>query len=443
MKKLLLSSLLAGSAILNAQAQGINHQETEKEVTPIKEVVSGYPKSFAEHATSTSFNTWLEGGDESLYFQMKTSEFMPTSIIPRRMPTKELEENLRPEIGAIEAETLFSGKYSLDEFLANPDFRAQGYLVIHKGKVVYEAYPGMRPSDSHAWMSCAKPTAALLVELLINEGKIDDSRPISDYVDEFKGTAWEEVTVKQILHMDSGLNIDDTAETRPQPDSHAHRLYMAEFGQEYNGKVEKLIDVLASAQPGEGAGKKFVYASAHTEALVFLVEAVTGEKWSQVFDKKVWSKMGVDGALQVQTTPDGIALSHGVIGSRMRDMARFGMLYTPSWDKVSDEQIVTEETLTRIHEDMRSHEFLMAGEDGPVFSDWLENGQPTFLGNSRQWDVIWPDGDMWKGGMQTQGLYVSPSKDLVIVYMSTAVKDHSLHRFVRKVADSGLFEESK
>ncbi|NME67174.1 serine hydrolase domain-containing protein [Flammeovirga aprica] len=440
MKKLLLSSLLAGATLLQVNAQDVKDQNAENKMTPIKEVVSGFPKDYAEHAISTSFNTWLQGGDESLYFQMKTSEFLPTSIIPRRIPTMELEKNIRPEIGAIEAETIFSGKKTLDEFLADPEFRAQGYMVIHKGKIVYESYPGMRPSDSHAWMSCAKPTAALLVELLINEGKIDDSLPISHYVKEFQGTAWENVTVKQIMHMDSGLDIDDTAETRPQPDAHAHRLYLSEFGQPYNGKVEKLIDVLASAQPGEGAGKKFVYASAHTEALVFLVEAVTGERWSETFDKKVWSKMGVEGPMQVQTTPDGVALSHGVIGTRMSDMARFGMLYTPSWDKVAEEQIVTDETLTRIHEDMRSHEFLMAGEDGPVFSDWLENNNPTFLGNSRQWDVLWPDGDMWKGGMQTQGLYVSPSKDLVIVYMSTAVQDHSLHRFVRKVANSGLFE---
>ncbi|OHX66844.1 serine hydrolase domain-containing protein [Flammeovirga pacifica] len=439
MKKLLLSSLLLGSTLLQSQAQDAKPFEEIKK-TPIVERVNGFPKEDAEHAISTPFNTWLMGGDESLYFQMRTSEFLPTAIIPRRKTTKPLEESLMPEIGAIEAETISSGKKTLDQFLAEPEFRSQGYLVIHKGNIVYESYPGMRPSDSHAWMSCAKPTAALLVELLINQGKIDDTRPISDYVEEFKGSSWENVTVKQVLHMDSGLDIDDTAATRPEPNSHAHRLYMAEFGQEYNGKVEKLIDVLASANPGEGSGKKFVYASAHTEALVFLVEAVTGERWSQLFDKMVWSKMGVEGPMQVQTTPDGVALAHGVLGSRMRDMARFGMLYTPSWDKVSDEQIVTDETLNRIHEDMRSHEFLMAGEDGPVFADWLEGGQPTFLGNSRQWDVIWPDGDMWKGGMQTQGLYVSPSKDLVIVYMSTAVQDHSLHRFVRTIADSGLFE---
>ncbi len=432
---------IAVCAIVFAAANQAVAQEGPA-MAPIEDYLQGFPRDVASHAISTPFTTWLTGGDESLYFQMRTSEFVPTSVIPRRIPTMPLVESPRPEIGFVEAESLFDGKKTLNQILYEEKYRAQGYLVIHKGQIVFEAYPRMRPSDTHAWMSCAKPTAALLVELLISEGKIDDSKPISDYVEEFQGTAWEKVTVKQVMHMDSGLDIDDTAETRPDPKSHAHRLYLAEFGQPYNGKVEKLIDVLASAEPGEGPGKKFVYASAHTEALVYLVEEVTNERWSQIFDRMVWSKMGVDGPLQVQTTPDGIALAHGVIGSRMIDMARFGMLYTPSWKKTATEQVVSDEILTRIHEDMRSHEFLMAGDDGPVFSDFLEGKKkPSFLGNSRQWDVIWPDGDMWKGGMQTQGLYVSPSKDLVIVYMSTSVQDHSLHRWCRTIAASGLFDQ--
>jgi len=38
------------------------------------------------------------------------------------------------------------------------------------------------------------------------------------------------------------------------------------------------------------------------------------------------------------------------------------------------------------------------------------------LGNARQWDCIWPDGDLYRGGFMDQGLYVSPSRNLVIVY---------------------------
>jgi hypothetical protein len=39
--------------------------------------------------------------------------------------------------------------------------------------------------------------------------------------------------------------------------------------------------------------------------------------------------------------------------------------------------------------------------------------------NSRQWDVVFDDGDMFKGGARGQGLYVSPSRNVVVVWFST------------------------
>lgn len=409
--------------------------------TPIEDFADGFPLELAERTKSGSLLTWLAGGDESVYWNMRTAEIVPTAIIPRRIPTMPLGKRSIPQIGKIKAETENFGTLTLNQFLKRPDSYSQAFLVVHKGDVVFESYPRMDPSDHHVWMSNSKPTASLLVDILINEGKIDENASMAKYIDEFKGTPWEKVSVNNVLHMASGLAIDDTAASRADPNAHANRLYLAEFGFPFNGKVEKLIDVLAAAEPGGPAGEKFVYASAHTQALVYLVEAVTGERWAQTFDKKVWSKVGADGPLQVHTTPDGVALAHGVISSRLPDMARYGMLYTPSWKKIATEEVVTDKILTRIRKDVQSHEFLMTGVNGPVYASMLENtDKPTFVSSSRQWDVLWPDGDMWKGGMQSQGIYVSPDKDLVIVYVSTNTHDHSIHRWARKIATSGLFE---
>ena len=55
------------------------------------------------------------------------------------------------------------------------------------------------------------------------------------------------------------------------------------------------------------------------------------------------------------------------------------------------------------------------------------------ISNAWQWDAIWPDGDMSKGGFFGQGLYVSPAKDLVVAYFST-VLDTALHRYARQIA---------
>ena len=60
--------------------------------------------------------------------------------------------------------------------------------MIHKGKVVYESYPGMRPSDRHLTSSTGKVTCGLVITQLIKEGKIDEKKNIADYIPDLKNT---------------------------------------------------------------------------------------------------------------------------------------------------------------------------------------------------------------------------------------------------------------
>jgi len=344
-----------------------------------------------------------------------------------------------PEVGLIEAETEHFGRLSLDAFLARSDSYSQAYLVVHKGDIVYEKYPRMRREDSHLWMSSAKPTASLIIDMLISEGRIDGNQPITKYMTDFRGTDWDGVTTRDVMDMATGMDVEDTTESRFDPKNVARRVYQAEFNfpNPITGKIELLADVLKSAKAIKKPGLAFEYASGLTQMFVLLAEAVEGERWQQSFDRRVWSKIGAEAPLQLHTTPDGIAAAHGLISSTLRDMARFGMLYTPSWSKIAVQQVVTPEILKRIHTEVRSHEFLMKGFYGPVFAGYT--GSDDFIANSRQWDLVWPDGDLWKGGLQTQGLYVSPSRDLVICYFGVNNDDHSGHRFARPIAISRLF----
>lgn len=305
--------------------------------------------------------------------------------------------------------------------------------------IVYEQYPRMKREDNHLWMSCAKTTAGLIIDMLISEGKIDENASVTKYLTDFKGTDWEGITVGDVLDMDSGMNIEDTTETRADPNTVQNLMYQGEFNfpNPLTGKVELVSDTLKGAKAIGKPGVAFGYSSGLTQILVLLAEAVEGERWHQSFDRRVWSKIGAESPLLIHTSPDGLSAAHGLISSTLRDMARYGMLFTPSWRKIAVEQVVTPEILKRIHSEVRSHEFLMSGFDGPVFAEYL--GCDDFIANSRQWDLVWPDGDIWKGGLMTQGLYVSPSRDLVICYFSVNNDDHSGHRFARPIATSGLF----
>ena len=406
--------------------------------TPIEKLFNNFPLELSKQARSADLPALLTGGDKSVYFAMRTSEFFPTAILPSQQPPRPLSLELIPEIGKIKAETMHFGTLSLDDFLAKSESYAQGFIVIHKGKIVYEKYPRMKPEDHHVWMSNAKVTASLVIDLLINDGKIDEKKTMGDYVPEFRGTPTGKVTVKDVLDMTTGLNSDENPGTRSDPNSIATRTFRAEFGMLQNGKVERLIDVLKDAKFVAKPGEKFQYASASTQLLVYLAEAVEQKRWSEIFNERIWSKISADAPIQLHMTPDGIVAAHGLISSNLRDHARFGMLYTPSWDKVSTEQIVTPAMIARIRDGVRTKEFFLGGFNGPAFVKIFADD--TMISNSRQWDMIWPDGDFWKGGMMSQGLYVSPDKDLVIVYFSLNGPDRSIDRYLRPIANSKLIQ---
>lgn len=63
-----------------------------------------------------------------------------------------------------------------------------------------------------------------------------------------------------------------------------------------------------------------------------------------------------------------------------------------------------------------SKNFYQKGYIAPVFSEYLNDS--TMISNSCQWDAVWFDGDLWKHGLMSQAICVSPKRDLVIALFS-------------------------
>ena len=346
---------------------------------------------------------------------------------PVRFPSKEI-----PELFEVSATTDY-GMMPLKDYLHLPEAGARAFIVVKSGVVVAEAYPDLGKTDPHLWASCAKPTASLMIEHLIEAGQIDETRTIGTYLPTLNASAWRDVTVRDALDMTPGLDCEENDETRADPSSNAIRAFLAEFGEPFGDKTETLLEVLQTSKRVRPAGQKFEYGSPCTQVLVLLAEAVSGRPWSKLFQDNVWAHVHADAPLLMHLTPDGVALAHGVVSSRLRDMARFGMLYTPSWPLIATKQVVSIETVKRIQNVTRDRSFFDEGYDGPVFKDRL--GDDTMLGASRQWDCVWPDGDMFKFGFMDQGLYVSPSRDVVIAYFSTTT-NMQMARYLRPLATS-------
>ena len=375
----------------------------------------------------------LAAGRSALWFGTNGSQVFPTAIIPSRNPPSPFEVWARAGVGEVSAETDL-GALTFDAFVSDPRSGMRGVLVVHQGKIVYETYPGMLQTDAHVTASASKIFAALVVDKLIEEGLIDENAAIGRYVDEFVGSAWEDIPVVDVLDMSTGLDAIDGPAYFADPTNISARLLTAEMGDSDESMLDVLLDAEAAAAPGTG----FTYSSIATQALVLLAEAASGDPWAQVFDSRIWAHVKSDGPVQAHMTPDGIVAAHGFMSIGLRDLARYGMLFTPSQHQVAVREIVTDEILERTRSYGRTVEWYRNGPSAEKFMERL--GDNSVRGAGRQWDAIWEDGDFFKSGLNTQGICVSPDRKLVIVYFAVDPKQQ-FQKYLRPLATSGLFGE--
>ena len=382
---------------------------------------------------------WQMGGDHALYYNTHLSEFQRMAIAP---PVGQVSQLQRHPVPGVKSTTfvLRDGSRSrpLDEYVTNGKMRVQAVMILHHGRVVYEAYPGLRPEQAHFWASVTKSTVGLLASILEAEGMIDVNKPVTAYAKQLQGTHWDKVRVIDALNMAVGLDIQEDLKAQTNPMSMFQRFGAAELGvPNGNGVLETPLEVLRSAEPiaGEAPGMPSRYSTLTTKVLVYVIEGASGRTFTDMFAEKVWSKIGARQSFMVGLGPDGVAGAYGLGYSTLEDLARYALIYTPSWKKVSKTQIVAPAVLKALQTSGDSQAYKAGdwtrGWVGQVFGEDL----PAF--NSRQFDAVWADGAMFKHGNLFQGMYIDPSRDLVGVFFSTTpmiAGDDLLPGYIRQVA---------
>jgi hypothetical protein len=174
-------------------------------------------------------------------------------------------------------------------------------------------------------------------------------------------------------------------------------------------------------KPGRWAdqGVGFDYSGANTFVLSWIVERLMAMPFQDAVTKELWHKMGAEGDASIFAARYGIALSSGGFLAKARDMARFGLLFTPSYKKVSSEKVISDRYLDMIINKGRPE--LLANAR---FVD-EDSADPEIKHNSYQWDVVYNNNDIYKGGWAGQGLLINHERDLVAVYLGYIKEDGS------------------
>lgn len=113
--------------------------------------------------------------------------------------------------------------------------------------------------------------------------------------------------------------------------------------------------------------------------------------------KEIWSTIGTEVNGAYIAPVNGIPITHGGFLGRIRDLARFGLFYTPSYTVVSKHQVVTAKHMRLLLHGGRSG--LLAALDGRT---------PGVKHNIYQWDAVFEDQTLFKGGWSGQGIIVTP-----------------------------------
>ena len=379
------------------------------------------------------FVAWTQGGDLTRYVFLNMSEFWGHALLSRKGRTRELRVDYQEAITDFMA-AVDAGETKLGEYVRNSP--TDGAIVVHEGRIVFEDYPRMRPSDRHIWFSVSKTFVSTAVAILEDRGEIDVEKPIDSYLETLGGTAWEGIRVIDILDMASGI---DCPEVHEDTDSCFWGFYDA-FGWPVTARVQDdpmaTVKKMGKLRP---AGQVFDYTSVNTEVLNRLVEAVSGERFSDFIQREIWQRTGPESDALITTTPNGNAFSAGGVSTNLRDLARYGMLFTPAGRR-GGAPVVSDAYLDKIQNAGRPQLTTPEGRRRRQ----AQIGDDSFRHNTYQWDIVTSDGDFYKGGSGGQGLYVSPSRDVVIAWFGTHTeqgKRNEMLRISRQLAKSGLFDD--
>ena len=269
------------------------------------------------------------------------------------------------------------------------DQRTAALIILQDGKVRFEKY-GLEFGPSGRWtsFSVAKSLTSTLVGAAIKDGyikSIDDK--VSDYIPDLKGSVYDDVTIKQLLTMTSGVKWNEDYGD-PNSDVAMFNAHKAKEGMDVT--VSYMRNLEREAPPGE----KWVYKTGETNLIGVLASSATGKTLSDYLSEKIWKPFGMehDGSWLLGTT--GHEISGCCMQASTRDFARFGL-------------------------------FILGGgmiNGKPILPDgWIEAATTkqaeTYPGSEYSYGYQWwtlDEGDFSARGIFGQGIFIDPKRNLII-----------------------------
>jgi len=266
--------------------------------------------------------------------------------------------------------------------------RTAGLVIVHDGKLRLERYGlGFDPAGRWTSFSVAKSITSVLVGAALRDGHIrsmDDK--VSDYIPTMKGSAYDDVSIRQLLTMTSGVRWnEDYAD--PNSDVARFNNHQPEDG------VEALVSYLRRLPREVPAGTRWNYSTGETNLVGLLVSRATKRPLAEYLSEKVWVPAGMEQQATWVLSKTGQEISGCCIQAATRDFARFGV-FILNGARTDAKNIVPDGWLAE------------------ATTERVGIGKPG-RGYGYQW-WTYSDGSLTARGIFGQGIFIDPKRRLVI-----------------------------
>jgi hypothetical protein len=271
----------------------------------------------------------------------------------------------------------------------------------------------------------AKSFLSAIFGVAVEDGLISDlNAPVTDYVPSLIGSGYENVSIKNVLQMSSGIHFNED-----YGDFHSD---INRFGRimALGGSFDNFA---ASLDSDRDPGTYMHYVSIDTHVIGMVLRAATGESIADYFNNKLWSKLHTERDAIYITDSTGEPMVLGGLNLISRDYLRMGKLYRDN-GQLNGEQIIPAQWI----EDSIT-------PDAPHLKPGKRTSANTNFGYGYQWWVPEnADEEFLALGIYGQYIYINRKADVVIVKNSADInfmdndyesKDHAIAAF-RAIAES-------
>jgi CubicO group peptidase (beta-lactamase class C family) len=230
-----------------------------------------------------------------------------------------------------------------DQFLDRRLF-TDALAVVQDGRLVYETYRnGMTETDRHVAHSCSKTLTTMMVGLALEEGRLERSGSMTDYVPELAEVpAWHPVTLEHVLDMATGIDLEEHYE---DADSMYWR-YADAVGYYADGSAPR-GSTLAFAtseltRTAEPPGVRFNYGSYLTNLLPIALANVYGVPAVELYEDRIYRLIGAEQPALVNLDQDRNPIVEGQVNLTLRDFVRWGHLLADGGRSLAGAQVIPE-----------------------------------------------------------------------------------------------------